>query len=399
VHILLIADGRSSITRNWIRMLKGLRYQISLISTFPYSPIPGMEHQYTLPLAFSSLAGSQVQKKTGGSQSWFKGQIARFRPLLLRLRALAAPLTLKKYQKSYLRIIEEVQPDLVHALRIPFEGMLTAVTPQKIPLVVSIWGNDLTFHARTSFLMARHTRKVLQRADGLLADASRDLRLAGKWGLRAGIPAAVLPGSGGLDFQEISQAIQRTSELSFELPDDRPIVVNPRGFRPGSVHQEVFFHCLPKVLESVPQALFVCPGMQDQPQAMRWINDLNLDKNVLLLPYLPQEQLWELFSRSQVYVSLSSHDGTPNTFLESLACGCFPVVGDIESLREWLKDGKNGLLVDPKDANTASAAILRALQDQKMRRKAKQINNGVLKDRADIHIVREQARKLFEKLI
>ena len=72
-----------------------------------------------------------------------------------------------------------------------------------------------------------------------------------------------------------------------------------------------------------------------------------LEEHVLLLPYLDQQQLWQLFSRAQVYVSLSSHDGTPNTFLEALACGCFPVVGDIESLREWLEPERTGLLVDP----------------------------------------------------
>ena len=60
MHILLVADGRSPITRNWLRMLSGLDHTISLVSTYPYEPIPGIARQYTLPVAFSGMSGSQV---------------------------------------------------------------------------------------------------------------------------------------------------------------------------------------------------------------------------------------------------------------------------------------------------------------------------------------------------
>ena len=337
------------------------------------------------------MAGSQVASSGSRGQSFTRGIVSRLRPLLLRVRALAAPLTIAGYQKAYLEIIDELQPDVVHALRIPYEGMLAAATPAKIPLIISIWGNDLTFHAHTSPLMARHTRQALQRADGLLADAQRDLRLAEEWGLRAGTPTAVLPGSGGLDLEEINGILSRLIDLPYHLPEGRPIVVNPRGFRPGSVHQEVFFRCLPKVLEEFPETLFVCTAMQGQPQAAKWIETFHLQDNVLLLPYLDQKSLWQLFSRSLVYVSLSSHDGTPNTFLEAIACGAFPVVGNIESLQEWLVNGKNGLLVDPSDADAAAAAIKRALREKGLRQHARQTNIRLLKKRAEIKIIRKKA--------
>lgn len=397
MHILLVADGRSPITRNWIRMLAGLDHRISLISTFPYQAIPEIEHQYTLPVAFSSLAGSQVTGANGQgqSQSRRKLMVARFRPILLRLRALAAPLTLTRYETAYLKIIEELKPNLVHALRIPFEGMLAAVTPQEIPLIVSIWGNDLTLHARTSPIMSSRTRRTLKRADGLLADADRDLRLAVEWGLRRGVPAMELPGSGGLDLDEINRTLSLKIDLPYRMPDGRPVIINPRGFRPGSVHQDVFFRSLPKVLEEFPRTLVYCTAMKNQPQAQKWVAQYGLQENVLLLPYLNQGQLWQLFSRSHVYVSLSSHDGTPNTFLEALACGCFPVVGDIESLREWLEDGRNGLLVDPRNADAASAAIIHALHHSAMRQHARQQNIKLLKEKAEINGVRRKAGAFY----
>lgn len=397
MHILLVADGRSPITRNWIQMLSGLDYKISLISTFPCQPVHGIVNQHTLPIAFSSMAGSQVAASGSRGQSFMRRIVSHLRPMLLRVRALAAPLTLSGYKKAYRKIISNLKPDLVHALRIPYEGMLAAATPESIPLIISIWGNDLTFHAHTSPMMATHTRRAMRRADGLLADAQRDIHLAGKWGLQPGKPATVLPGSGGLNINEINRSLSLKINLPFQLPKGCPIVVNPRGFRPGSVHQDVFFRCLPKVLEEFPNALFVCTAMQGQPQARKWVEIYNLEDNVLLTPYLGQQALWQLFSRSLVYVSLSSHDGTPNTFLEAMACGTFPVVGNIESLREWLEDGKNGLLVDPTNADAAAVAIKRALRDKSLRQHGRQMNIHRLKERAEIKIVRKKARSFYEQ--
>jgi len=403
MHILLIADGRSAITRGWIRMLGGMQVRVSLVSTFPCDPPEGIELLGVLPAGFAALAGGQVpitgQPEVVGRVNWKRALLNASRPMLRALRAYLAPLTLAKYRRRLADICAQAQPDLAHALRIPFEGMLTTDLPTSIPLAVSIWGNDLTLHARSSFLMAAQTRRTLRRADGLLADAARDTRLAAEWGLRDSSPRLVLPGNGGLDFDLIQASwAERQSHSPFDLPDGRPLVVNPRGFRPGSVHQDTFFKSIPLVLESVPDAFFVCTAMRGQPQAENWVNKLGLENHVLLLPYLPQSDLWRLFSRSQVYLSLSSHDGTPNTFLEAAACGCFPVAGDIESLREWISDGENGLLVNPLDAQAAANAVVRAIGDSQLRKQARERNQVLLAQRADICMVRQQYSEFISQL-
>ncbi|MCJ7520340.1 MAG: glycosyltransferase family 4 protein [Anaerolineaceae bacterium] len=396
MHILIVADGRSPITQNWINMVNGLGWRISLVSTFPCEKVAGAELAGVLPVGFSALGGGQVSI-AGGKGGWKRQAINRFRPLFLSMRAILAPLLLGRYQKRFTKIVDGLKPDVVHALRLPFEGMLAESTPLSIPLVVSIWGNDLTFHARTSPLMAMHTRRTLKRADGLLADASRDVVLARQWGLRESVPTLVVPGNGGLDLEAMRNVLKE-KELPFLLPEGRPILINPRGFRPGSVNQDVFFKSLPLVLEKIPAAFFVCTAMQGQPQAERWVDDLKLGEYVLLLPYLPQEQLWRLYSRAQVYVSLSSHDGTPNTFLEALACGCFPVVGDIASLREWLTNGVNGLLVDPREPRKAADAMIKAVTDESLHLSTLKKNYEMIQKRAEISGIRKEFNT-FIKLI
>ena len=69
------------------------------------------------------------------------------------------------------------------------------------------------------------------------------------------------------------------------------------------------------------------------------------------------------FRRAQIVASPSLHDGTPNTLLEGIACGCFPVAGDLESIREWITPKENGLLFDPKDPQSIAAALISALEN------------------------------------
>lgn len=405
MHILLIADGRSAITRNWLHMLNGLDHEVSLVSTYPCEPPHGAELMGVFPVAFSSLAGGQVKihqrpSTLNHGPDWKRKLLNTFRPLLLTMRSYFAPLGLGKFQKQLAALVDKTQPDLVHVLRIPFEGMLTTALPDGLPVVVSIWGNDLTLHARSSFFMSARTRQTLDRADGLLADASRDIRLAAQWGFKAGAPSLVVPGSGGLDLEHIRQVLKHAQSFKdFDIPTDRAVIVNPRGFRPGSVHQDTFFKSIPLVLRQRADAFFVCCGMQAQPQAEKWVRNLHLEKHVLLLPYLPQEQLWQLFGQALIYVSLSSHDGTPNTLLESLACGCFPVAGDIESLREWITSGVNGMLVDPHDPQQAADALLQALSDDRMRLTASRHNLSLVSERADMMNVRKLMQGFYQQVL
>ncbi len=406
MHVLLVADGRSPITRRWVRALAGLQHRISLISTFPCDPGAGVAALYIFPVAFAGLGGSQVGSAggSGSDRSMSAGAsrqvVSRFRATFLAGRYYLGPLTLPYYARRFRRLVAELQPDLVHALRIPFEGMLASHTPASIPLAVTIWGNDLTYHASGSPWMTDYTLKTLHRANGLLADAHRDIRLSQLWGYSAGRPALVVPGGAGIDLVEMHRLRARFSESFADLlPAGVPLVVNPRGFRPGSVRTDVFFQGIPLVLERNPKVFFVCTGMAGQPEANHGVNRLKLDGHIRLLPFLPQPQLWDLFVRANIFVSVSAHDGTPNSFLEGIACGCFPVVGDIESLREWITPGVNGFLVEPDKPQALADAVVTALDNPHLLAQAAEKNLQIIRERAEAGLVRAQIEIFYQRLV
>ena len=392
MRLLFVADGRSPITLSWLRHWIERGDEVHLISTFPCDPPPGLASFHVLPVAFGALGGGQA---TSTSRAPKQGLVGRFRGLLRPLRYYLGPVSLLAYRWRFRALVTALKPDLIHALRIPFEGMLASSAPREVPLVVSTWGNDLTLHAHGSFLMNWLTRRTLRRAQGLMADARRDIRLGQEWGFPADQPTLVIPGAGGIRLDEMRRAAAEAGPLP-DLPVDAPLIVNPRGSRPGSVRNDTFFRAIPRVVQKNPQACFVCPLLAGDPEAEHWVSLLGIEASVRLWPRLSQPQLWRLFQRAQVFVSPSAHDGTPNSLLEAMACGCFPVAGDIESLREWITPGENGFLVNPADPQALAEAILAALGDAGLRGQAARQNARILAERADYQRCMGQAEGFYE---
>jgi glycosyltransferase involved in cell wall biosynthesis len=409
MRILFIADGRSPTTQRWLKGIAARGHEVHLISTYPCPPISGLTSLHILPVAFGSLGGEQQQTgaphhqssatRGTGYRKLLRWLIVRYRPIFQKIRYHLGPLTLSLHVKELNKLVENIQPDLVHALRIPFEGMLASYLPAQLPLIISTWGNDLTLHANGSKAMYTATAHALQRTRGLLSDASRDIRLAREMGLAANALTLVVPGAGGINLEEIHSNRKRIDDLLGKPVDSTTtLVINPRGIRPAYVRNDIFFQAIPRVLQQFPKTLFICPAMADDPEIERWVELYDIAANVCLLPVLPQSRLWDIYKQAQVLISPSIHDGTPNSLLEGMACGCFPVAGDIESLREWITSGINGLLVDPNDPQSVANGIIQGLDDAEMRANAAKVNLKLVNDRADYQKVMQTIETFYQRI-
>ena len=71
-----------------------------------------------------------------------------------------------------------------------------------------------------------------------------------------------------------------------------------------------------------------------------------------------------LLKRCQVFVLPSLYEGLPISLLETMSYGLVPVVTDVGSIGEYVKDGENGLLIGVQDAG-AIAEMVRRLDDDR----------------------------------
>ncbi|GAB4482831.1 MAG: hypothetical protein OHK0031_05670 [Anaerolineales bacterium] len=385
MRLLFVADGRSPITLNWLRHFTESGQQVFLASTFACTPPPGLSGFRLIPVAFSGAKKAPAAGAAARRGIWGAPALG----LRTALRQWLGPLTLPSAAAALRAYQREIQPDLIHALRIPYEGMLAAQAADGIPLALSVWGNDFTLHAPASPLMGYFTRLALRRADALLADCARDLRLARGWGLSAEAPTLTAPGNGGIRREIFFPAAETPAA---------PIVLNPRGFR-AYVRNDTFFRAIPLVLREMPQTKFRCVSMADETRARAWARDLKIEDALELLPALSPAQMAAAFRAAPLMVSPSTHDGTPNTLLEAMACGCLPVAGDLESIREWIHPGENGLLVNPADPQDLAQAILRGLRDPALRVRAAAQNAALITEKGNYEENMRRVETFYRRLL
>jgi glycosyltransferase involved in cell wall biosynthesis len=396
MRLLFVADGRSPIAINWIRYFVERGDEVYLASTFACHPEIDLKGLDITPVAFSgtkrTFASSSARPASGTMRLGLPAlhRMQNGVPLRVRtaIRHYLGPVTITRSAKKLRSVIERVKPDLIHAMRIPYEGMLAADAYTGIPLLVSVWGNDFTLHAPSTRLMGHYTRWTMQVADALHADCQRDIRLAQEWGFAAKRPTLVIPGNGGVR-TDIFFPPKKLVEAS--------VVINPRGFR-AYVRNDVFFKSIPLVLKEIPGARFICTSMAGESQALQWIKELGIGQAVELLAPRPHAQMADVYRRAAVLVSPSVHDGTPNSLLEGMACGCFPVAGDLESIREWITDGENGLLTDATDPRRMAESVVMALKSKNLRGQATGLNAERIEEGAEYQTCMKKVDNFYKNL-
>ena len=304
MKILFVADSRSPIALSWMKYWTKREHEVTLVSTFSAEidlPISRVE---IVPAAFSrAKSPASTSSRQTRSPIWGAATL----PVRLAIRHWLGPLTLPKAAARLNEIIADVQPEIIHAMRIPYEGMLAATAKKHSkgnfpPLLISVWGNDFTLHAPSSPLMRSYTRLALRAADALHADCERDIRLAQEWGFDTSRPTIVLPGGGGINMSVFHPsspipAFPRKGKESILPPTggdaqrtEGGTIINPRGIR-SYVRNDTFFKAIPLVLKERPEAKFICPTMQGDAQAETRVRELGIESSVQLTPSLTRKQL------------------------------------------------------------------------------------------------------------
>lgn len=396
MKILFLADVRSPTARQWIEYFIQKGHEIHCASFYLTETKLAFTTFRYIPIALSSLTSKKpVSNSKQGDVKQKQGYIHKIAsPKLINyLRHRLVPLTLTKAAEEIKGYINSVKPDLIHAMRIPYEGMVLSKINADMPKIASVWGNDFSLHAPSTRTMRHLTINTLQSLDGLHTDCWKDLRLARLWGYRKD-NILVIPGSGGIKRQVFSPAESGVDRTVV----DTPTIVNPRGMR-VYIQNKQFFQAVALALHRGAHFRVVCPGMIGNAQVEQWVKQYRISEYVRLLPLLPQAELANLYRQATIVVSPSVHDGTPNSLLEAMACGCLPIAGDLESIREWIVPGVNGLLFNPYDVDEMVDTIMCGLKSGGMQQRAREYNSALIRARADYYENMRQAEAFYHHLL
>ena len=123
---------------------------------------------------------------------------------------------------------------------------------------------------------------------------------------------------------------------------------------------------LREVLEARPEVRVIFLGTRVPATQVHADFPEDQHHRIEVIPAYGHDQLPSLLDGGHLLLSASLAEGFSLALPEAMACGLAPVASAISGARELVRDGQNGLLVPPRDAGAAAAALLRLADDRKL---------------------------------
>ncbi|MBL7074896.1 glycosyltransferase family 4 protein [candidate division KSB1 bacterium] len=115
--------------------------------------------------------------------------------------------------------------------------------------------------------------------------------------------------------------------------------------------------------KNIPCSCLIIGGGKDFEILNKYILDLNLHNCVKLLGPIHPEKIRDYLLQVSVFVLPSLSEGIPISLMEAMAMELPVIATNITGIPELIDDGKNGILVEPKDSITLAQVIERLIKN------------------------------------
>ncbi len=386
LRLLFVAFADSIHTARWTAQLAGLGWDLHVFAATHKAPCP-------------ELKGVTLHRLVEGPRSRSKAsQQAIHWPLPRGETCLARLLERTDHYSPasrLARLIESVKPHIVHSLEMQNGAYLTLQARRRMHTrfpawIYSSWGSDI-YHFGRQPEHASRIREVLSHCDYLFADCQRDARLAREYGF-AGELLGVYPVGGGFDLAQL-----RHMRHPGDVSSRKVIVIKGYNGGPFAARGLVAIEALR--LCTAQLAGYEIVVYSAAPEVREAVANLERDLGVRvsIMQDSLHTEILRLMGRSRVAIGLGLSDGTPNTMLESMIMGAFPIQSDTLSTQEWITSGHNGLLVPPESPQQVAAALRQALADVDLVEQAAVINARIADERLGRDWIRGQVISSYER--
>jgi len=289
--------------------------------------------------------------------------------------------------------LKAVNPDVVHSftLHLSCTPILNVMnTFPHIKWVLSTWGSDLYYHQNIP-LYKKGIIKVLPRVDCLFTDCKRDIELAKQLGFKGQVLGS-FPGGGGYDLKQYdSFIIQPISSRNLILI---------KGYQGELGRCITVMKALMLLNEELKHYRVVVFGADMEVVEFVQSNGFTsmFDFEIYdISKSLSHKTVLKLMGQSIIYIGNSISDGMPNTLLEAIVMGAFPIQSNPEgATAEIIRDGENGLLIeDCENVEAIKLLLLKALSDVQLMEAAFQINQQQIKPQLERSLVTSRVLKAY----
>lgn len=157
-----------------------------------------------------------------------------------------------------------------------------------------------------------------------------------------------------------------TVKARYGLPDR--FILYAASSLPHKNHERLF-QAFRRIREQAPDMKLVLIGARDkgERELVRIIDSLGLEQAVILLGWIPFEDVPSVYRACEAFVFPTLHEGFGLPVIEAMACGVPVVCSRIEPLLEVAGDA--ALFVDPLSPGEIAAAVIKVVTDQPERQR------------------------------
>jgi glycosyltransferase involved in cell wall biosynthesis len=128
------------------------------------------------------------------------------------------------------------------------------------------------------------------------------------------------------------------------------------------------------------------------------VSDYKLGDNVIFCDYVPEKQLMDMYSQSEILAMPSLMEGVPMVLLEAMSAGLPIVAFDIDCIAEVLENGKYGLLVKKGDVEGLADQLIKLLNNDELREHYSKMSLERSKGYRRANVVRE-IEKVYSEFV
>lgn len=263
------------------------------------------------------------------------------------------------------RLLQKIRPDIVN-LHVQYYYSPTIIL-NKLPFILTSWGIEVLRLPVTNVFLKTLGKIAATKARTIIADAKCLKQI---W-VQMGVPEdkiKVIPF--GVDMNLFNPKIDgSTVREKLKIEADDIVVISNRAFYNNQYNVECLVNAIPLILERHPNVKFILKGAGPLETYLKsLVKKLEVSQHVRFVGLVPYNEMAGYLKASDIYVSTCFIDSTSVSLLEAMACGLPPVVTDILGNREWITNGKNGLLYPPKDFTALAEKITQLIENSTQRK-------------------------------
>ena len=294
--------------------------------------------------------------------------------------------------QKLIEIIKEIQPDLVHSLEMQSETYPLVNVRKKINFTwaYSCWGNDIYYYKNLGFHQ-KIIKNTLERINYCFLECVRDEKLIKSISNKSKILGTRFPGGGGYKIHQYKKY--------FKSADERNLIII-KGYEHKFGRALNVLKAFELIIEDLNEIdIYVYSAHEIIIEKIEKLNqkyNLNI-KYSSRYNQLTHHELLEKFGKAKIAIGNNVSDGIPNTLLEAIICGAFPIQSNPGGATEdYIIDEKNGLLInDPENSEEIAKQIKKALNNEKLLNSAFSINQELSK-KLDYELIKKEVLKAYK---